>query len=260
MNNYFFYRTIRNQPTLTDEEQLFQAIQLSDLKKTKELLAKGVNVNAINEHRITPLIWAIVRWGHLRHFQSTGTRNIGEMHMHNAIEIVEQLIIAVLLENMDTDKHYYFCEEKEFLLWDNCKRKIEQQIEVLQKITFNTFSLWTLYTEKDDDKLATMSRNEGIKKIVTETNFKEKYPCFGDKIQANLQKGLDRAKSLDTAFNSVVTYNKGPRLLPPECWEKVLKNLDRNDLKNVTKSIFFKEVSSTRSVWNWVSSLVLRTH
>ena len=110
-----------------------------------------------------------------------------------------------------------------------------------------------------------ISRNEVIKKIVTEPNFMDKYPCYGDKIQVNFQKGLDRAKSLDTALNSLITYNTGPKLLPTECWEKVLKNLERDDLKNVTKSIFFKEASSThffnaRSVCEWVSSLIFRTH
>ena len=260
MNNAFFHVTIRNQPTPSDVAQLFQAIRLGDLKKTKELLASGININSVDIHGIKPLVWATMCWNNVQYFQSMGISNLYEVRMHNRIEIAEQLITAVLLENMDADKHYYFCEESEFLLWDNCKSKIEKETEALANITFNTFSLWALYKEKDVDILATMSRNEAVKNLLAEPNFKEKYPCFGAEIQANFQKGLARAKMLDTALNSLVTYNRGPKLLPAECWEKVLKNLDRDDLKNVTKSIFFKEVSSATSAWKRISSFVFRTH
>lgn len=187
------------------------------------------------------------------------------IEMNNTIKMREQLIIIVLLENINADKQYYLCEESEFLLWDHFKSKIEQEMEALRNITFNTFSLWTLYTAKNANQLARMSRNEAAKKTLTELNFKEQYPFFGAEIQANFQKGLARAKMLDSALNSLVTYNTGPKLLPAECWEKILKNLDRDDLKNVSKSLFFKEASpthcfNTTSIWKQLSSFVFRTH
>ncbi|WP_218813466.1 hypothetical protein [Rickettsiella endosymbiont of Dermanyssus gallinae] len=260
MNHYFFYKKIINQPNLNNEAQLLIAIEYVNLKKIKEFIASGVNINTDGSNISKPLIWAILRLRHLRYPQSIRIENVGEAHMRDMIEIVERLTIAVLLKNSDTDKHDYCSKENEFLLWDNCKIKIEQEMEVLHKVMFSTFSLWTLYKEKDVNKLATMSRNEALKQLLAEPNFKEQYPCFGDKILANFQKGLARAKQLDTAFNSLVSYNRGPKLLPAECWEEILKKLDREDLKSVTKSIFFKEVSYTTSVWNRVSSFVFRTH
>ncbi|TLY47469.1 MAG: hypothetical protein E6K54_06100 [Gammaproteobacteria bacterium] len=60
----------------------------------------------------------------------------------------------------------------------------------LLRAQVGTISLWDLCKEKDEDKLALLSENKEVKKILEDLNLKETYPYLHEKIQSQIQKGV----------------------------------------------------------------------
>jgi hypothetical protein len=188
----------------------------------KFLLECGANHNTVNKHAETALYYA----------SKNGSPNS-----------VKPLIIASLLENPNTAKPDSITIKEDLsIIWDSCTREMES----LQSRRDSSFSLWDMCSAKTENMLADMCCNEIIQEIIAKSDFLSKYPIFGIKIKGNFEKGVARNKALNTALNSIYYNNKNDTLLLPECWGKILKNLDIQDLKNVTNvaSLFFKSASS----------------
>lgn len=153
--------------------------------------------------------------------------------------IVEKLcLLAFCFGKLGIKKPDCIYGNQQFLtIWDGHKTKIEEEVEALCQITFDNLSLWDIYKGNDENKLASMSKNKELKMTLADRNFKEKYPLFGDKIQANFLKSLIRAKYLDNALNSVFFYNENKQL-NEHCWRNILEYLPQQDLKNTARAIF----------------------
>ena len=167
----------------------------------------------------------------------------------NQLKIILTMIIAALVDNINTKKPNGIDSKAALVaLWDNCK----SEIEVLSQVIFNNklgnFSLLDIYKEKYENKLALFSQNSAVKKLFENLNLKDKYSYLGEKIQNQFEKGLARNQALRSACYSIFTYNTH-RALNADCWEKILKYLPQEDLKNVTKvaSLFFKKSPSNDS-------------
>lgn len=168
------------------------------------------------------------------------------MRKYSIEAILEENSLALKPENlkeqlMEWGHNEEYAEELS-IYWDEYKLEISS----LEKITFGNNTLLNLFSTKDIDELATMSRNQKVKDIITNPDFLIRYPLMGNKIKQNFEKGLARNKALNTALNSVYYNNTNIKLFPPECWKKILGNLDIQDLKNVTNvaSLFFKSTSA----------------
>lgn len=188
----------------------------------KFLLARGANFNTVNKHGETALQFA---------------------SKNGSAESVKPLIIASLLENSNTTKpHSIETKEALSIIWDSCTSEMRS----LQTRRDSSVSLWDIGTTKSVNKLADMCGNEVMQEIIAKSDFIDKYPIFGNKVKENFEQGLARNKALNTALNSVYYNNKNEKFLPPECWKKILKNLDTQGLKNVTNvaSLFFKSASA----------------
>jgi len=139
-------------------------------------------------------------------------------------------------------------------LWD----KIKQESEILRKpILGSSFSLWDIYNEKNENKLATIFRNQIVKNELEGIDCKKEFPYFGEqtegKISDNFKKGEAKARALDTASTQAATSifsladeNKqgGDRQLNVDSWNEIFKNLDGQDIRKAF-SFFFKSPSET---------------
>lgn len=230
------------------------------------LLRHGVDVNSVNNNGYTPLLSALSE----RKFEVAALLmehgadvNVADKYgnkplcyavlsadetQERHLSIVRLLIIVTLLDNINAENPIYDIGRKQWILtlWADCKAEIEALSQViLTKNLSGTFSLLDLYKEKDENKLALISRNEEVKKILENLTIKEQYPYLSEKIQAQFQKGLARNQALGTACKSIFTFNTH-RKLNEDCWEEILKNLSQEDLKNVTRvaSLFFNKLPS----------------
>lgn len=259
---------------------LFCAVEQGNPEIVALLLKHGADVHAVDQNELTPLFDA-VRKGNpelvallIKH--GADVNAVGKVSCLTALffaglwlrerpgekelSIFRILTIATLLDNIDAKKSYAFDRKQEILLAD-CRAEIEALSQVIfnNKLSGTTLSLLDLCKEKDENKLAFISQNEEVKKVLEDLNLKEKYPYLNEKIQAQFQKGLARNKALVTACNSVFTFNTH-RQLNEDCWRKILKNLPQEDLKNVTKvaCLFFKKSPSNDSI-NFSSSDMLES-
>jgi ankyrin repeat protein len=215
---------------------LFNAVHKGNSEIVALLIKHGADVNAVGKlSRLTALCFAGL-W-------------LRERPGEKELSIFRILIIATLLDNIDAEKSYAFDRKQEILLAD-CRAEIEALSQVIfnNKLSGTTLSLLDFCKEKDENKLAQISQNEEVKKILENLDIKEKYPYLNEKIQAQFQKGLARNQALFTACNSVFTFNTH-RQLNEDCWKEILKNLPEEDLKNVTRvaSLFFKQSPSNDS-------------
>lgn len=192
----------------------------SDINLIKALLEHGANVNALNENEYTPLRLTLLR--------SCSDKKVEP--------VVKLLIMATLLANIQAEKPK-FIDKKPWILsfW------AESEI-ILKGKLLNHLSLLDFCKEQDENKLARISRNEAVKKIVENLNVKETHPYLFEKIQGQFQTGLARNKALVTACNSIFTFNDNKEL-NEDCWKEILKHLSQEELKSVTSvaSLFVKK-------------------
>ena len=215
---------------------LILAIEKDNPEIVAFLLKNRANVNAVSRYGFTPLFYAVSEYSY---------------HEPMTLSIVRLVIISVLLNNINAEKPEFIDREQSIsTLWDESK-------VILNNKLYGILSFFDLCKEKDENKLARISQNEEVKKVLEDLNLKEKYPYLNEKIQAQFQKGLARNQALVTACNSVFTFN-AHRQLNEYCWREILKNLAQEDLKNVTKvaSLFFKKSPSNDST-NFSSSDML---
>ncbi len=206
---------------------LILAIKNDNSEIVAFLLKNRANVNAVSRYGFTPLFYAVSEYSY---------------HEPMTLSIVRLVIISVLLNNINAEKPEFIDREQSIsTLWDESK-------VILNNKLCGILSFLDLCKEKDENKLARISQNEEVKKVLEDLNLKEKYPYLNEKIQAQFQKGLARNQALVTACNSVFTFNTH-RQLNEYCWREILKNLAQEDLKNVTKvaSLFFKQSPSNDS-------------
>lgn len=249
---------------------LFSAVEQGNPEIVALLLKHGADVHAVDQNEFTPLFNAVHKGNSeivallIKHgadvnagdkFSLTALYFAGlwlrERPGEKELSIVKILIIATLLDNIDADaEESYVFDRKQEILWADCRAEIEALSQVIfnNKLSGTTLSLLDFCKEKDENKLALMSRNEEVKKILENLNLKEKYPYLIGIIQEQFQKGLARNQALDTAYNSVFTFNTNKEL-NADCWKEILKNLPEEDLKNVTRvaSLFFKQSPSNDS-------------
>jgi ankyrin repeat protein len=215
---------------------LILAIKNDNSEIVAFLLKNRANVNAVSRYGFTPLFYAVSEYSY---------------HEPMTLSIVRLVIISVLLNNINAEKPEFIDREQSIsTLWDESK-------VILNNKLCGILSFFDLCKEKDENKLARISQNKEVKKILENLDIKEKYPYLNEKIQAQFQKGLARNQALVTACNSVFTFNSH-RQLNEYCWREILKNLAQEDLKNVTKvaSLFFKKSPSNDST-NFSSSDML---
>ena len=215
---------------------LILAIKNDNSEIVAFLLKNRANVNAVSRYGFTPLFYAVSEYSY---------------HEPMTLSIVRLVIISVLLNNINAEKPEFIDRKQSILtLWDESK-------VILNNKLYGILSFFDLCKEKDENKLARISQNEEVKKVLEDLNLKEKYPYLNEKIQAQFQKVLARNQALVTACNSVFTFNTH-RQLNEYCWREILKNLAQEDLKNVTKvaSLFFKKSPSNDST-NFSSSDML---
>lgn len=226
------------------------------------LVEKGADVNQDSKFGFTPLFEAsldnhidVVRFliekgadvNHVISANGHSALYVAAMKGHR--KVAKLLIEAILYKNPKVSKHYFFIDEGNYpdipLYWDKYKVKLSYEIECLKQVTFGETTLFDLCFTQDENKLATIACSKEIQNRIAKPEFTKNYPIYGEKIKLNFEKGL-RNKALNTSLNSVYYNNKNDKLLPPECWLKILKNLNIQDLKNVTQvaSLFFKPALS----------------
>lgn len=226
------------------------------------LIKKGADVNAADKDRILPLLEAdfydhtkianLLREAEAETLapEDSGIELLSWFYNKGKIKVVTLLIAAILLKNIEEKKPDSIEQNQELSgYWDEYKTKIDSEISALKKITFNTVSLCDFLTVDNLSKLATMSCNKKMQKIITANNFTSKYLIFGLKIKKKFEKGFEKNKYLNTALNSIYHRNNN-KLLPLECWEEILKNLDTQSLKNVTNVafLFFKSTATSSAI------------
>ncbi len=214
---------------------LVLAISSNRIDAVKLLIEKGADVNAALRNGFTPLDIACLE-GH--------------------IETAKLLIGTLLVQYPEQIKPNCIQQNK---VLSACWEELDSEISALKEIIFGQTSLFDFYSIKDENKLATMACNKVIQNIITKDEFLKKYPFYGKKVKQNFKRGLNRANQINSSVNSVYSNNIcNNKLLPRECWEEVLKNLDNQGLRNVAEAasksfIFFKPIPSISNISEMVA-------
>lgn len=236
---------------------LHYAAAFNNKEAVVKLIESGANVHVVNKYGRTPLCFAVAFNGEEALVKLIEAGADADIFLESPLQygdapahIKEKLRLVAFCFGKLGIKKPDCINGSQYLIatWDSHKTKIEEEVETLCKLTFGNLSLWDVYKEKDENKLASMSKNKKLKTTLTDSNFKEKYPLFGDKIQANFLKGLARFKDLEGALNSIFFYNKNKQL-NEHCWREILEYLPQQDLNSTASVIgplFFDRVQKAR--------------